>query len=688
MYLSALKIENFRQFGHGGHALNIRFNEGVTALVGENDAGKTAVIDAIRYVLQTRDAEYLRLQIEDFHIASDGSQAETVTLICTLEGLSTSELGAFAEYVTFKDGVKRLYVHWSARRVVASASTRKWADISVRSGEHGEGPSLDIGVRQLLATAYLKPLRDAEREMSPGRNSRLSQVLSSFPNIDAGTTFDPAALPADMVGAQALSIAGMGDLLRHLVNGHGAIVSAQKEINDSFLRPLSLAGQPLTSRIGFGEGGTDPAKLKQILERLELGLLDHATGETRGNYGLGSNNVLFMACELLLLGKEPDGLPLLLIEEPEAHLHPQRQLQLMEFLEAAAKPSEGLRPVQVILTTHSPNLSSKIPLQNLVLMQRQQAFSLAEDQTCLATDDYRFLSRFLDVTKAGLFFAKGLLVVEGDAEAILLPSLARRLGKDLTKHGVSIINVGGVGLRRYSKILQRKDTSNGEITVPTACITDMDVMPDCAPDILSLKGVKGGVWPDKADRRWRAIKDFGTTTADIEKGLKEHRDKRTESDGQCVRTFVADHWTLEYDLAFKGLSLEIHHAAYLAINEEKIDNGTETKETLLKKAKTAFDKIQATHASEEARCSAIYKLFKRASKAIAAQHLIDLIDKRFEDGTLDATSLRGLLPTYVVLAIEYATKGAALATTSPAPHAVKAAALIHVADDLMGESAE
>ncbi|NTX88649.1 MULTISPECIES: ATP-dependent endonuclease [unclassified Pseudomonas] len=666
MFLSALKIENFRQFGNGGHALNIQFNKGVTALVGENDAGKTAIIDAIRYVLQTRDAEYIRLQIEDFHIAKDGTQAETITLRCTLEGLSLAELGAFAEYVTYKDGVGRLYVHWSARRVVASASTRKWVDISVRSGENGDGPSFDIGVRQLLATAYLKPLRDAEREMSPGRNSRLSQVLSSFPNIDAGSSFDPALLPADLAGAEALSIAGMGDFLRHLVNSHSAIVSAQKEINETYLRPLSLAGQPLTSRIGFGEAGTDPAKLKQILERLELGLLDHTTGEARGVYGLGSNNVLFMACELLLLGKEPDGLPLLLIEEPEAHLHPQRQLQLMEFLEAAAQPSTDLRPVQIILTTHSPSLSSKIPLQNLVLMQRQQAFSLAENKTCLAADDYRFLSRFLDVTKAGLFFAKGLLVVEGDAEAILLPSLARRLGLDLTKHGVSIINVGGVGLRRYSKILQRKDTSEGEITVPTACITDMDVMPDCAPEILSLKGVKGAVWPDKADRRWRAVKDFGATSSDIERGLKEHRDNRAESDGQCVRTFVADHWTLEYDLAFKGLSKEVHHAAYLAINEDKIDEGKETKTSVLKKAQTAFEKIQTAHATEEARCSAIYKLFKRASKAIAAQHLIDLIDQRFDDRSLDATTLRGLLPAYVVHAIEYATRGAALTNTSPA----------------------
>ena len=66
----------------------------------------------------------------------------------------------------------------------------------------------------------------------------------------------------------------------------------------------------------------------------------------------GSNNLLFMACELLLLGREPDGLPLLLIEEPEAHLHPQRQLRLIEFLTQAAKGSvtDSARPVQVILS--------------------------------------------------------------------------------------------------------------------------------------------------------------------------------------------------------------------------------------------------------------------------------------------------------------------------------------------------
>lgn len=663
MYLSVLKLENFRQFGQANHGLEVTFNPGVTALVGENDAGKTAVIDAIRYVLQTRDAEYLKLQLEDFHIDDSGAQASTITLRCTLDGLSKAELGAFAEYVTYKNSVGRLHIHWSATRVQGSTLTRRWVDISVRSGENGEGPSLDAGARLLLATAYLKPLRDAEREMSPGRNSRLSQVLSSFPSIDVGNAFDTATPPASPVDAEALSIAGMGDYVRYLVNKHSAIVSAEHAINQNYLAPLSLAGQPLTSRISFGEGGTEDARLKQILERLELGLLDHASGESRGVYGLGSNNVLFMACELLLLGKEPDGLPLLLVEEPEAHLHPQRQLQLMEFLEKAAKPADGLRPVQVILTTHSPNLSSKIPIQNLVLMHRGHAFSLAEDQTCLGADDYRFLSRFLDVTKAGLFFAKGLLVVEGDAEAILLPALARRLGKDLTKHGVSVINVGGVGLRRYSKIMQRRDTSKGEISIPTACITDMDVMPDCAPEIHELvTGPTDPKW-SSTTRRWKAVRDFGANTAEQEAGMAEHRQKRMVSDGQCVRTFVADHWTLEYDLAFSGLAREVHAAAYLAINEEKVDQGKVTRAALLVGAETAFKAIEAAHSTKEAKCSAVYKQVKKASKTITAQHLIDLIEERFDAKTLDAATLRGSLSKSVIHAIEYATSGSAVPPT-------------------------
>lgn len=78
------------------------------------------------------------------------------------------------------------------------------------------------------------------------------------------------------------------------------------------------------------------------MEKLDLELLNSQTRETPPVRGLGSNNILFMACELLLLGSEASGFPLLLIEEPEAHLHPQRQLRLMQFLQDQRRWSDDM----------------------------------------------------------------------------------------------------------------------------------------------------------------------------------------------------------------------------------------------------------------------------------------------------------------------------------------------------------
>lgn len=670
MYLSELSIKNFRQFGSSDPNFSVKFRDGVTALVGENDSGKTAVVDAIRYVLLTRDMEFMRLQIEDFHIQADGQQATEIAICCKLSGLTTLEKGAFAEYLTYDGQNIALYVHWFARRLSDLPGTRRWLDIAVRSGPEGSGPALDAAVRQLLATAYLRPLRDAEREMSPGRGSRLSQILNNFPDMKKGAPFHKAAPPADAAQAAQLSLAGLSDYLRHLVDQHDGVGGAQKAINTDYLAPLSLSGENLHGRISFAEGGSEAARLRQILERLELDLLEGPDGKARGNYGLGSNNLLFMACELLLLGKEPDGLPLLLIEEPEAHLHPQRQLRLMEFLEAAAQPTVDpmRRHVQVIVTTHSPNLTSKIPLKNLVLLHQQRAFSLAEGETNLSENDYRFLQRFLDVTKANLFFARGLIVVEGDGESILLPTLARVLGRDLTEHGVSVVNVGGTGLRRYARILQRHDATKGVLAIPTACLADMDVMPDCAPTILDLVADDADPKWASQRRKWRVKKEFGTNPAEQLVELAAKRNKLCVGDAQNVKTFVADEWTLEYDLAFAGLSEEVYIAAVLAANDDPLNEAKKQRVALEVDAKAAYEALVTLAAgNRDVLCSHVYEMFssKRASKAIAAQYLAELLAERKARGDIGAAWLAARLPRYIKEAITF--------VTTPTPPATVAA---------------
>ncbi|WP_092805566.1 ATP-dependent nuclease [Rhodococcus globerulus] len=659
MHLSEIRIENFRQFGSDEDACTIPFGKGVTALVGENDSGKSTVIDAIRYALLTRDGEYIKVVPEDFHIDSDGRESDFISIRCKLSELSPSEQGSFAEYLTFEfeSGSTELYLNWHVRKLGDSPTARRWIDMSTTSGLSGEGPTFDALARQLLSAAYLRPLRDAARELSPGRGSRLSQILSKFSEITLGEMFKPKSPPQDNEQANALSLAGMTDYLRYLVNQHSGISAAEASVNDDFLTELTLADSGITGRINFAEGGSESARLRQILERLELALRDEDSSSSQGNYGLGSNNLLFMACELLLLGKENDGLPLLLVEEPEAHLHPQRQLRLMEFLQKVSRQpaadSVAIRPVQTIVTTHSPNLASKIPLEDVVLLRGRRAFSLAPEHTMLASSDYRFLERFLDTTKANLFFSHGLLIVEGDAEAILLPTISRLIGMDLTKYGTSIVNVGSVGLYRYSRILQRSNKEGSTLDIPVACLADLDVMPDCAPEILGkVDGPDDDKWTNP-NRRWKAKKDFTPET------LESRISNLKSGDAQNVKTFVADEWTFEYALAYSGLANEMLAAVRLAIADDKINNSTRDREKIQKEALAEYNSMIDAKKSSEQICSIIMSQFgsgnNKASKAITAQYMAEILIESVKDNELTAESLKEKLPTYIIDALSYAT---------------------------------
>lgn len=655
MYLAELRIENFRMFGENDKALILPFRRRLTALVGENDVGKTAVIDALRFTLGTRDQEFVRVDDTDFHEAGDGTPRRTeIRIRAKFDALTDHDKAAFAEYLTYEAPAGGahpvLYVTWKASASSKPAGPRRVTTVEVRSGLAGDGPQLDGEVRQLLCATYLRPLRDADRALSAGRASRLSQILQHTKEVkEHGQDFDPALGPPP--DPTTLSVLGIGDLANALLAGHEGLRQARTRLNTEYLKKLSFTGDDLQGSISVSTSkGDRDFRLRQLLEKLELELRDASMSEPPPSRGLGSNNLLFVACELLLLGSEDEGFPLLLIEEPEAHLHPQRQLRLVEFLKDKVDASRADdQNIQIVLTSHSPQLASVLDLSALVLLHRGRAFSMAPNCTQLSPSDYGFLQRFLDVTKANLFFARGLLIVEGDAENILLPTLARLLGRDLTASGVSIVNVGGVGLRRFARVFQRSQpVQDGTIDLPVACITDFDVMPDCAPAILG-KVPPEGTWPETTRRRWRAERDFSPETL-----AERRRDIRERASGQHVKTFVADRWTLEYDLAYSGLDRDVWIAAHLARADDAISAGKVNRTSVARAAVRSHRALRRQFTSREELASHVYAVLESgASKATTAQYLACLLEARQARGELDRSKLRSALPSYLVDAIEY-----------------------------------
>ncbi|WP_405522683.1 AAA family ATPase [Streptomyces canus] len=173
MYLAHVRAENFRIFGSapqrrgdGDDSLRIDFGPGISVLVGENDSGKTAIVDAIRLCLLTTAADFYRITKDDFHAGGNG-RADTFTITCAFRGLTVQEQGTFLELVTTEEsGETALYVTLKAQLMDPLRPSR--VSVTTRTGPDGKGPELDGAAWELLKATYFRPLRDAEAELRAG----------------------------------------------------------------------------------------------------------------------------------------------------------------------------------------------------------------------------------------------------------------------------------------------------------------------------------------------------------------------------------------------------------------------------------------------------------------------------------------------------------------------------------------
>ncbi|WP_214796964.1 AAA family ATPase [Exiguobacterium sp. s5] len=442
MYLKVLRLWNWRKYSEkecGLPGIEIEFSKGLNVLIGENDAGKTAIIDAIKIILGTNSQEVTWITDQDFHVGTSKLKIE-----CLFDELTLEEEAFFYEWLTFHETKSELRLMLEAE-IYNDINGQQKIKKSIKAGPDGLEVGMEDVVRNLLCITYLKPLRDASSELSPGYRSRIAQVVKSLNSFKNGSEEQDTIISL---------FTNAFDELKKILD-EPVLSKVGGTVNEFF--ELNNQKNPAIrhKEMGFSE----------ILRKLELNLGELGTG-------LGSSNLLFMAVELLLLKEGEIGPKLALIEEIEAHIHPQAQLRVIKHFEKSSSDTD----MQYIFTSHSPVLAASISLESIIFLYEQQAFSMKKGYTKLENDDYEFLERFLDATKANMFFAQGIIFVEGDAENLLLPAISEVIGFPLYKYGISIVNVGNLAFKRYSSIFLRNDVTR-LMNFPVSIITDLDLKP-------------------------------------------------------------------------------------------------------------------------------------------------------------------------------------------------------------------
>lgn len=501
MYISKLTLANYRNF----YRANVVLDKGVNTIIGANGVGKTNLFRALRLMLdQNMLTSAFRMDQGDFHRGLDDWRGHWIVISAEFKDLSSDE----AVQALFTHGAgqvdseavdtatcsllyrprKEIRARLAALAVgdvAGLASLREeitaeeyevifvgrgkadWTNPIVYKGLVGDFeqvrfPALDdlealgsmlprqLSLGKEVSFAYIPALRDVVGDFQANRLNPLRHLLAmQSGEVDAS---EFAAI-TDQVTALNTAIEDWPDVQK--VSAH-----IRSTIRDTVGEAYSPSSLSIKSNL--------PDNAQRLFQSLKLFVAEDGEGYEGGidEMSLGGANLLYLTLKILEFKyrKERKAVAnFLVIEEPEAHIHNHIQKTLFDRI--------SYDDAQIIYSTHSTQISEVSNVRRMNVLGRDgRRTEVYKPAHGLNVTQVRKLQRYLDAVRSNLLFANSVILVEGDAEELLLPSLIKmQFGLSVDELGISIVNVRSTGFENVASIFH-----DDRIRKKCAVLTDLD----------------------------------------------------------------------------------------------------------------------------------------------------------------------------------------------------------------------